>query len=1559
MTLKSFWTCRRSLSCLAGSLALTLMGLLVLLTISSDASGEGSGLWPPDAGLDWVVDEDTEGYNTTIRLTNSILLLNGSLLHLEDVTFIFAGDEVGDIGLKVVGGSRLEMVNVTFRSDSPGGYYLSLADDTQGYWDNVSISGVSDTEPYMDGTVVNSGDLTISNSVFHDSTNGIITNAALELSNNTFYNTSVAILSLGDLHLDGVRNNTFDHEGYNNTQARFRHLEPVDIKVFDQFDDSISNAIVTAVDEFNVTRLTMATWNDGKLWGAYLVDEELELTGQERYPHIYDLSVSYITANTTAGLDLNTTTSLDINLPLLSQVVAGPLYAPLPTPLEVIRPGRDNTTSMVWTTEPGDTWQDIDHDDSGWNSGTLPIGNTTVEDVEPATIWDGGVVYLRIAFYLPQDSRVYNGTLHWSCTTVTGNDRVNIYINGPNAQAAWQGTASYWSGTKTVSGDYFKPGLNVLTVRYQAMMSPFLDLRLEVLVARQPDQPLIGGSPQGLMVVISNEGSRLAELMDIEIWLDGDLEFTLTRTIDPDSFKIFRFTLPLLTTGNHSIELRLDPGQELDDEVLDDNVAWLNLTAYRVAFGVVDPPDKMTLHTYDEGQGVVEVINQGDVDDWPELFVPVQWANWSVELVPPVPRLAPGERANITLDLSPPAAIAEGEYTLELQLGSQLGPLSDGSRDPLNITVEVLQSNDLSLWIGTGALLFPLGVETPITLELRNQGNRDDTANLSLEGLEAAVEDGWNITLVTKVANVDAGESYLVGLEATLLRAGARQPTQITVVAVSMTNASVRTTINLSLFPAGFSMADPLSTYQTSAEFNIPWSMLDLEGQFERVDMHYREMEQGGSWTSWEPFQFDLTEGNYPSIIGKDAYTYEFYTIAHFIGGEHEVKNVAESVTLVDLSPPRSRLTLHSPVNNDDETIHTLVNLSWRDLDPDIVDYTLEAHIDGHTWITLVEHTTDTEGTFELESGHKYMIRTRARDLAGWTELESSGYNRITIDILHRPYWTQLLTNTSYSRDEQITGWVLQEPQAEARIVWVQYLNDLDEWVSYQRVVLAEPHQTPALNTSFDLELPLEGTNHLRVVVEDANGDKVEPGVWQVTYLGNGLTDLEIPMQRIPFWDSLEVMADPDGDGIFDLALTLGDSNLGYEIVEKNQIVRFGDNLQGYRPALNEPLQATYQAYDSLVLRDHLPPEAPQWVQVKADNQTRNLVLQVQIMALDEVVSYWWESRLADTTWSRHGSEITVIMNEGLVEQPFYNLTTELEYRYRVGVKDEFDRVSYSEVTTVNLSVYVPDIPTEPSDDGGPSTQLLFLVIIIAMAFIGGVAAKFKMDQRREIQAQKMPFPSYPENGLQDYSLVGFEILDRGSNERLTVECRACGTRRNVTPAQAKEEVTCFGCGIVSPLDPPGQDMEEGGEPDDSDEPLPVTSIPDKEFSPEISVDTAGTETKTEEAPFPGVLPEPAFIPTLKQLRAGIVPGTGTDESEPRSESDEPEPEPVTTDEPIEPTGPEESPEQPSVETPEADQIGREQPARAPPGFCPQCGVELLASSPEELPACQECGWRE
>ena len=1579
----------------------TLVALLIILDLTPSAAAEGYGDWPPDAGLEWIVDEETYGFNASIRLTDAIIVRNSSTLRLENVTFTFASQQLDDIGIRVVGDSRLEMMNVTFQAGGPGGYYLELGENVGGFFDNVTISGVASAQRYADGAVIDSDTFTITNSTFHDARYGLLTSGDLLLENNTFYNTSVAILSSGDLHLDKVADNIFEHSGYNNTQARFLHLIAVDLDVVDQDDDTLGSARVVAVDQFQVQRFSMLSWNDGKLWGARLVNEELSITGEERYPTLYNITVSYITTNKTFSLDLEVTTTLHMVLPLLPELVAGPLYAPLPASLEVIRPGRDNATTIRWTdlSAPGGDWQELDHDDESWYDGILPLGNNTVEDVASTTLWEGGVAYLRIYFYIPLGSIIHNGTLHWSAMAPIGGDRVNIYLNGPDALAAWQGSGSYWSFTKEVSRDGLRPGLNVLTVRYQTQETPFFDLQLEVLVARTPEDPLISGSPQELMAVVTNSGSRDAEAVDVELWVDDQLTRSLVRNIPSNASRIYLFELPNLTAAAHTFELRLDPLAELNETDRGDNIAWLNASAYNVAFEVLTPPDDLEMYTYDRSAVIVEVINRGEVDDWPRLAVEWPWSLWSLELVRPPSKIAPDERANLTLWIAPPASIAADDYQMELELGSGLGPSAPDNSDTFNFTITILQSLDLAFQDPTSTQLYPLGAETPLSLNLTNPGNIPFTANLSLVGLAGTEADGWNITLLTKQATLAAGATYQVNLQVLLLSDGARSPTTLTLHASTLADPLVQDDITVELIPAGFSTADELAPYQRLKTFYLPWSVLDHEGTIERVELHYRELAPGGSWSSWILFYTDLELGVQPPFTGLEGYTYEFHTIAVFSGGDREDKAVAEASTIMDLTSPRSRLIFHTPVDGDRETVITLLNLSWRPLDLDVQAYNIELKMDNGPWILLEENTTLLDGTYQLEAGHSYIVRSRAWDLAGWQEADSSGLNRVSFTILERPYLVRLATSTGNSLEAGITGWILLEPMAQVRKVQIQYLDQDDEWVTFQSVTLAGPTESPAQNTSFALNLPLEGVNLLRAVVEDDDGAPVMPGDWQVTTLGNGVSGLEMTLQRRPIWDTLTVRADPQRNGSFDLELNEGLSPTGYTRTLNPALVTFGDGVRGYRPGASESIRATYMAYDVRVVRDSEAPLAPIWREVSADNQSRTVNLELELAEPKAVVAFWFEKATHDIgPWTRFTvSDITILPEDNIVSQHDTNLTPGEPIYFRLGVKDRYDRVTYSAIQEVNLSKVPASTDTDTTstaDTGGLTGSHIMLITLVALVLVGGIMAKFFMDGRRERESSRYPYPPMGEDGYRDYSMVGFDMVGGSLEDRLTVECRACGTRRNVTARQADEEITCFGCGCVSTFvqleeeivdDEPSEEGEprEDDEPRDDDEPLDDEGTQDDEDKDDIPEDDDtrddhrdrddGTDGEADGEPSDGHQRDEHDDDDDSPAASDAFDGSGAsdieDDSREYDVSEEPQVVAVVPDEHDDDTV--------TVEVqPETDEQGHDQDkdedhdgelhdddtppwSGGTPSFCPDCGKALGPISPEELASCGSCGWSE
>lgn len=1589
------------------------MALLLIVNLTPAAGAEGTGAWPPEAGLDWIVDEDTYGFNASIRLIDSIIVRNGTTLTLENVTFTFAASELDDIGIKVVGNSRLELMNVTFQSGGPGGFYMELGPNSGGFFENVTISGVASADPDLEGVAIHGDDFTISNSTFSDSRYGLITSSELMLQNNTFYNTSVAILSSGGLRLDEVQDNAFEFMGYNNSLARFRHLVEADLDVVDQDGKNLGSVRVVAVDQFQERRLSMLSWNDGKLWGARLVDEEWTPDGQERFPAQYNVTATFLTASRTFSLDLGSTTALHMVLPLLPELVAGPLYAPLPSTLEAIRPGRDNTTSMVWTdvSAPGGDWQELDYDDDAWFAGTLPLGNNSVEGVDTVTSWDGGVAYLRLYFYLPLDSIIHNGTLYWSGMAPIGGDRINFYLNGPDALAAWQGEAAYWSNTKDIPRDSLRPGLNILTVRYQTQETPFLDLELEVLIARPPTDPLISGSPQELMAVVTNNGSRDADAVDVELWVDDELILSLVRFIPANASRIYLLDLPNLTAGAHTFELRLDPGAKLNETERGDNTAWLNLTAYNVAFEVMTPPDDLELFTNDRKAVVVEVINRGEVDDWPRLARVWPWTLWSVELVRPPARLAPDERVNLTLWISPPDSIAADEYLMELEIGSALGPSAPGNSDPFNLTITILQSLDLAFIQPTDPLLFPLGSSTPLSLTLTNPGNMPYTANLTLVGLAQTEADGWEVTLLTREANVAAGATYQVNLEVQLLANGSRLPTTLTVQATALADPQVQDNVTVELTPAGFSTAEPLAPYQRAKTFYLPWSMLDHEGAIERVELHYRELPPDGSWSNWILFYTDLEEGVEPPFTGQEGYSYQFHTIAVFTGGDREQKTSAEASTIMDLTAPRSRLTLLTPVDEHGETVRDLLNLSWRNLDDDVVAYDLEMRVDNGPWVPLEANTTELSGTYPLEPGHTYSVRSRARDLAGWIEGDSTGLNRVSFTVLDRPYLARLATNTSFSLQNGITGWVLLEPMALVNKVQIQYYDGDGEWITFQTVILADPGESPAQNTSFALSLPVEGINFMRAVVEDDTGAAVTPGDWQVTVLGNGVSGLEMALQRRPFWDTLAVAADPDGDSTFGLELAEGQTTMGYTVNQNPALVAFGDGVRGYRPAAGESVRAIYGAYDMRVVRDSQAPMAPVWLDdVQPDNQSRSVNLRLELTEPEAVVAFWFErSSNPAISWTRFTvSDITIIPEDDIVSQLDSNLTPETSIYYRLGVKDRYDRVSYSTILEVNLSV-VPDntdIDTTPSSSSGRLTgRQLLLLTLMAVIVVVGVLIKFFLDGRREREA--FPYPP-PDHDYRDYSMAGFVVVGESLKDKLTVECRACGTRRNVTPGQAGEEITCHGCGSLStfvqveedivdkepgevyqkpdlgtitvggftveapyPIELPGQD-EAPEEDEETEEATEVEEGEEEEGEQKAEVDLEEEDASAMMDEAPPEVDKEALDDGDASGADEEIEDTAVDDEADEAEAEgveaektevvkgavvegdfESEPEPVADVE--EPEGPE-RPEGPGGTEGPGD---KEAIADAAPALCPDCGKELDPISPEELASCDGCGWSE
>lgn len=1594
-------TCRHWMLYLASGLG-ALLAILLCLSLAPSATAEGTGDWPPDAGLDWIVDEETYGYNASIRLIDPIVVRNSTTLTLENVTFTFASQELDEIGIKVVGDSRLVMMNVTFEADGPGGYYMELGENVGGYFENVTISGVASADPAKDGAVINGDGFTISNSTFHDSNYGIITSGELVLANNTFYNTSVAIHSSGDLHIDEVQDNTFEHGGYNNTRAWFQHTVDVDLDVVDQEGKTLGGARVVAVDQFGQQRLSMLAWNDGKLWGASLMDEELTIEGTERFPSQYNCTASYLTASKVFALDLNVTTSLHMVLPLLPELTAGSLYAPLPASMEVLRPGRDNATAMRWTdvSAPGGDWRELDYDDSAWYDGTLPLGNNSVEGVDAATHWEGGVAYLRLPFFIPQGSVIHNGTLRFSAMAPIGGDRINVYLNGPDALAAWQGEASYWSYTKEISRDNFRTGLNVLTIRFQAQEAPFLDVQMEVIIAREPDEPLISGSPMELMAVVTNNGSRDAEAVDVELWLDDQLARSLVRNIPANSSRIYIFDLPNLTAGPHSFELRLDPQAELNETDRDDNTAWLNTTAYDVAFEIVTAPEDIDLHTFDREAVVVEVINQGEVDDWPRLARAWPWTLWSVELVQPPAKIAPGARANLTLWITPPASITADDYVMELEIGSALGPGAPNNSAPFNFTITVLQSMDLAFQDPGAIQLFPLGAPTPLSLTLANTGNIPFSADISLAGLASAEADGWNITLLTKVADVDPGETYQVNLQVLLLTNGSRLPTTITVQATAPGDPAVQDNLTVELIPAGFSTAEALAPYQRAKTFYLPWSVLDHEDSIDRVELHYRELPLGGSWSSWILFYTDLEEGVHPPFTGVEGYTYEFHTIAVFSGGDREQKDEAESTTIMDLTPPKSRLTLQTPVNGEGVTVISALNISWRHLDSDGVAFNIELKMDNGPWTILEENTTSLNGVYQLEPGHSYMVQSRAWDLAGWKEAESSGLNRVSFTILERPYLVRLATNKAASMEAGVTGWILLEPMAQVKKVQIQYLDGDDEWVTFQRLTLAGPDETPAQNTSFALNIPLEGVNLLRAVEEDDQGDPVTPGAWQVTVLGNGVSGLEMTLQRRPIWSTLTVAADPNGTGAFDRELTEGVTALGFERNVNPPLLIFGDGVRGYRPAANEPVRATYLAYDVRVVRDSLPPLAPAWLDVQPDNQSRSVNLELELTEPSAVVAFWFErSSNPEVTfsWTRFTvSDITILPEDNIVSQLDSNLTPEESIYYRLGVKDKFDRISYSSILEVNLS-FVPtntDIDTTPSSDSGRLTgNHIILITILALLVVGGVMTKFFLDGRKEREA--FPYPPADQE-YRDYSLAGFEMVGDDMKEKLTVECLTCGTRRNVAHSQAGEEISCYGCGSVATLVKLEDEIEDQ-EPEEDykkpdlgtitvggfevEAPYPIY-IPGQEEAPEEDEAADETEeaeaTEAEETEDAVDDAEPAEAETATEDDAAEAVETveaveaqeaeealPAEPAEEAPEADEAEVVEVEAVEPVDDIAEVEEVQEEVVEAvavepePEADDAEAEPADEGLPIPCPDCGKEIGPFTPEELANCDGCGWSE
>jgi parallel beta-helix repeat protein len=165
--------------------ALRMISFLILLSLlitsfSLQATGDGTGDYPPPIDEEWVISQDTYIHGETITVDHNITITNGTTLTLDNTTLILNAPDYGDLWISVKEGGELNIINNSklMEGETKVNYEFIYEDGSSGTISDSDIAncGWDDGGTFLSsgGILIASDNVTVANSSIHNNYIGFV-----------------------------------------------------------------------------------------------------------------------------------------------------------------------------------------------------------------------------------------------------------------------------------------------------------------------------------------------------------------------------------------------------------------------------------------------------------------------------------------------------------------------------------------------------------------------------------------------------------------------------------------------------------------------------------------------------------------------------------------------------------------------------------------------------------------------------------------------------------------------------------------------------------------------------------------------------------------------------------------------------------------------------------------------------------------------------------------------------------------------------------------------------------------------------------------------------------------------------------------------------------------------------------------------------------------------------------------------------------------------------------------------------------------------------------------
>ncbi|MEW5761035.1 MAG: FG-GAP-like repeat-containing protein, partial [Candidatus Thermoplasmatota archaeon] len=195
-----------------------------------------------------------------------------------------------------------------------------------------------------------------------------------------------------------------------------------------------------------------------------------------------------------------------------------------------------------------------------------------------------------------------------------------------------------------------------------------------------------------------------------------------------------------------------------------------------------------------------------------------------------------------------------------------------------------------------------------------------------------------------------------------------------------------------------------LPNYENKTTFKISWSGKDSGSGIKNYAIYYSENES--DFKVW----LSETTNNSADFTGLNGVKYSFYSIATDFAGFAEIKDKADTTTIIDALPPISKI---SQLPEYQTSTSFSVYWSGEDDTSGISKYTIYVSIDNGSYEIWLKDVETTYGTYNGKDGHSYSFYSIATDKAGNIE-EKMPVKEAYTKIDTNPPWAYVLPLKQY-----------------------------------------------------------------------------------------------------------------------------------------------------------------------------------------------------------------------------------------------------------------------------------------------------------------------------------------------------------------------------------------------------------------------------------------------------------------------------------------------------------------------------------------------------------------